>query len=541
MPSVGDFLIERLSQAGVKHAFGVPGDYVLNFYDQVSRSKLIEMVNTTNEANAGFAADGYARANGVGCAVITYCVGGFSILNSIGGAYAEKSPVVVISGSPGLKERQERMLLHHMVREFECQHQVFSNVTVASTVLRNPATAAYEIDRVLEACLSLKGPVYIEIPRDVVGKPVAYDLEVGTPGRATSDPEAMEESLAEVIRYINGSSNPVIVAGVEMARYGMAEQLRRFAEQTGIPVATTLLGKSVFDERHPLALGVYGGRMSREAVASRVDNSDCLIMLGVMQTDVNLGFLPLKIGQRKVVLATSEGVQVRNAQFPNVLFRDFVDALFASQVSARPGGAAVKTQPPRFVPKPDARLTVPRFFAKMESVLDTGMAIIADTGDSMFGAADLTVPDNNSFFAPAFYTSMGFAVPACLGVMAAKPGVRPLVFVGDGAFQMTGMEISTLVRRGLNPIIFVLNNQGYLTERMLLDGPYNDLQEWAYDRLPEVIGGGVGYLVKTEGELEKAVAESLADHRLSIIHMRFDKTDHSDALSRFASKLKKRL
>lgn len=539
MPSVGEFLIDRLHRAGIKHTFGVPGDYVLNFYKKLSESP-IEVIGTTSEAAAGFAADAYARINGIGCVCVTYCVGGFSLLNAIGGAFAEKSPVVVISGSPGLKERQEKMLLHHMVREFECQHHVFENVTCANTVLRDPSTAAYEIDRVLEACKEHKRPVYIEIPRDIVDKPIAYALEQGIPPNAKTDEDVLDDLMSKVEDYVNSSKKPIILAGVEIARFGFANALRVFAEKTNIPVATTILGKGIFDETHPLALGVYAGAMSQEHVNRTVEESDCLIMLGVMQTDVNMGFLPLKVGTKRVVLASSEETRIKNSYYKDIVFSDFMKALFEAGIYQRSGVTTSQIAPSDFVAQKKA-ITVGRFFEKINSVLTTNTAIIADIGESLFGSVDLIMRGACSFFSPAFYTSMGFALPGCLGYMTAQPKGRPFVFVGDGAFQMTGMEISTLVRRKLKPVIFVLNNAGYATERMLLDGPWNDVQDWNYHLLPQIVNGGKGYVVTTEEELNETLKEVLSENHLSIINVKFDKNDRSPAMLRFAQKFKKRL
>ena len=117
-------------------------------------------------------------------------------------------------------------------------------------------------------------------------------------------------------------------------------------------------------------------------------------------------------------------------------------------------------------------------FNKLASFITDNKIVIADVGDCLFGALELVIPRDTEFLAPAFYTSMGFAIPACIGAQLANPKLRPLVIVGDGAFQMTGMEISSAVRYNLNPIVIVLNNGGYGTERRLLDGPFNDLQPW---------------------------------------------------------------
>src|SRR5437867_7245667 len=172
--SIGEYLIQRLYAHGVRHVFGIPGDYVLGFYDLLSKSKL-RLVNTCDEQGAGFAADAYARVRGLGAVCVTYCVGGLKVANATAEAFAEKSPVVVISDAPGIREREKNPLLHHKVREFDTQKRVFDELTCASTVLRDPQTAFDEIDRVLHACNRFKHPVYIELPRDVVSLPGKID------------------------------------------------------------------------------------------------------------------------------------------------------------------------------------------------------------------------------------------------------------------------------------------------------------------------------------------------------------------------------
>ena len=216
MPSVSDFLIERLENAKVEHVFGLPGDYVLNFYDKLSKSEDINLINTTDESHAGFAADAYSRIKGIGCVCVTYSVGGLKLANATACAFAEKSPLIVICGSPGVKERESGVLLHHMVRSFESQKEVFDSITCASVVLDNPATAGYEIDRVFEALHYYKQPIYIELPRDIADKPIGYDVKLGTPESPESDPQNLNESLEEVISWIEDSENPVICEQLEV-------------------------------------------------------------------------------------------------------------------------------------------------------------------------------------------------------------------------------------------------------------------------------------------------------------------------------------
>src|SRR3989449_4049497 len=253
--SIGEYLIQRLNAQGVRHVFGIPGDYVLGFYEQLLQSP-IRIVNTCDEQGAGFAADAYARVRGLGAVCITYCVGGLKVANSTAEAFAEKSPVVVISGAPGMKEREKNPLLHHKVREFDTQKKVFEQLTVASTVLSDPQTAFQEIDRVLHAALRYKRPVYIELPRDLVFVP-------GIPHHKTpeiherSDRNTLRAAMTEAVEMINGARQPVILADVEVHRFGLQDQVLKLARQTQIPVAATLMGKSVIGEQHPFYIGTY--------------------------------------------------------------------------------------------------------------------------------------------------------------------------------------------------------------------------------------------------------------------------------------------
>src|SRR5512134_3854814 len=205
---IGEYLIQQLLAHGVRHVFGIPGDYVLGFYDMLLESEL-RIINTCDEQGAGFAADAYARVRGLGAVCITYCVGGLKVANTTAEAFAEKSPVVVISGAPGMKEREKNPLLHHKVREFDTQKRVFEQLTIASTVLGDPQTAFQEIDRVLHAALRFKRPVYIELPRDQVGRPgIAHHRPPEIHER--SNPKTLRAALAEAEQTINDARKPVI-------------------------------------------------------------------------------------------------------------------------------------------------------------------------------------------------------------------------------------------------------------------------------------------------------------------------------------------
>ncbi len=488
--TVGQYLIDRLWALGVEHIFGIPGDYVLQLYKLIEQSP-IRLVGMTREDNAGFAADAYARIHGLGCICVTYCVGGLSTCNSIAGAYAEKSPVIVLAGSPGLSERARNPLLHHKVKGFETQFEVFEKITVASAVLDKPETALEEIDRVLEAAVRYKRPVYLELPRDQVQ---ARQVKPHRPpeGLPPSDPEALREALDESVALLSTATRPMILADVEIHRFALQDELLRLAESTGMPIATTILGKSVISEAHPLFAGVYEGGMGRAEVTELVESADCLLMLGCFLTDINLGIFTAKLDPSRCIDATSEDLRIRHHHYRDVRLDDFIRGLIERRPSVRRTPVPGRTSPfLEAAASPRDPMTSQILFGRLNRMLaESGdMTVIADIGDSLFGAADLEMHRHTEFLSPAYYTSMGFGVPAAVGASMANPKSRILVVVGDGAFQMTGMELSTIAQHGLNPIVVLVNNHGYTTERFLLEGSFNDIRNWSYHRIPEVLGG----------------------------------------------------
>lgn len=543
MPTVSKFLIERLENCGVKHVFSVPGDYVLNFIDNLCKSDKIKLVNNTDENNAGFAADAYARMNGVGCVVATYNVGALKLCNSIAGAYAEKSPVIVISGSPGIKERNEDFLLHHVVKSFDNQFKIFKNITCHSVILDDATTAGWQIDHALEMLKEHKQPVYIELPRDIAEQPIKYDVyRQGTPVAIKSDEENLKDSMKEVFEWIKSAENPVIMAGVQIVRFGLGGQLVRFAERHNIPMVTTLLSKSTINEHNPLFAGVYcGNQTTQESLRNLVDESDCLLIFGEMLTDMMLGFQSPKFTKRQTISCSIEGLKIKNHSYTNVGFVDFCEKLFKSDLGVKfPTKLPVKIKIQKFEPIPDLKLTTSRFFEKINSILTDNMAVVADIGECLFGAAELTVSHHN-FISPAFYCSMGPAIPGALGVQLAKPNIRPIVLVGDGAFQMSMSELSTILQHKLNPIVFVLNNKGYTTERFLLDGPFNDIRNWEYHKVTELLQGGVGVKVETEDQLEAAINAALHSTTLFVVNVSVDPSDISPGLKRLVENLSKKV
>lgn len=538
--TVGRYLAQRLKQLGVGHVFGVPGDYVLTFMDLLIASG-IKLVGTCNELNAGYAADAYARINGIGALCVTYGVGGFSALNAVAGAYAEQVPLVAISGGPGLMHRRPSMLLHHSVGDLRTQLSIYEHLTVASVLLTDPDQAPAQIDAVLAACLTHKRPVAIEIPADLVRRPCVAPGPFQSPS-PTSDPEALDEALDEIAALLVAAECPAILAGVELHRFGLLQDFEVLVARTGMPVATTLLGKTVISELDACAIGVYEGAMSRPEVRRVVEGADVLLCLGAWMSEMDLGIYTAHLDDRRIVNANSGRVRIRHHFFEPVTLRDLlrglterIDAGSVSRGSFIPVGEALKDDATF---EPGRPITVRSLFARINRLLRDDTIVIADAGDSLFSSADLVMHREAEFIGQAFYLSIGYAIPAALGVQLAAPDRRVIAIIGDGAFQMTAQEVSTIIRHQLTQIIFVLNNEGYTTERLIHEGPYNDIQGWQYHRLPEVFGGCSGLCVRTEGELEAALerAESYRGGPV-LIEVMLDRRDSSDQLKRLCAEI----
>lgn len=452
----------------------------------------------------------------------------------------------MITGSPGLRERVHNPLLHHMVRDFRTQYDVFEKLCIAGTEINDPQTAFREIDRVLAACQRFKRPVYLEIPRDMVHVVPGTPAPVPQP-EPISNPQVLAEAVKEAAARIESAKQPVLLLGVEVHRFGLQDEVLRLAEKAQIPMAATMLGKGVVAETHPLYMGLYEGALGRQEVTKYVEASDCVVMLGTFMTDINLGIYTAELSIGDCIYATSEQLRIRHHHYHDIRLQDFIGGLSKAELTRRDATKApTDWEPEPYVLAEDAAITVSRMIRRLDEQLaldeERDTVVVADIGDALFASTELTTHGHSEFLSPAYYTSMGFAVPASLGVQTARPEARVVAIVGDGAFQMTGMELSSLVRGGLPVIVIVLDNGGYGTERLLHPGDYqfNDVHGWQHHKLPEVLGGGRGYDIHTEGEFDAALAEAWGEtSQPSILQVHLSETDCSRSLERLAAMMSK--
>ncbi|MFN7186145.1 MAG: alpha-keto acid decarboxylase family protein [Alphaproteobacteria bacterium] len=538
--SVGSFLFDYLHGKGVTHVFGIPGDFALPTRRGLEQSKL-KIMTMTPEPSVGFAADGYARVHGLGVALVTYCVGGLNMLNSVACAYAEKSPMLVLSGGPSPSDRRADALLHHKVRTFDTQRRIYEEVTCASAVLTDAETAASEIMRVVDEVILQCRPGYIEIPYDVVDMPIKAPAQPNRP-IPTSDPENLAAMMEDATALINSAKQPVIIADIELHRHGLTDLALALAAKFQIPIASTLLSKSIISETHPLFIGVYSGSLSEAAVQKYVEESDCILMLGAFITDVFLGMNTAHLRRKNTILVTTEKARIAHRTYEQIIFREFLEHLGRAAITPRHPGNLPQPAPPPLpltAAEKNAPLSIANFFRLLGLNVGEQNTIVCDTGDALLGAMQLRTRAPSNFLSDAYYLSMGFAIPAAIGVMAAQPDNKIFVIVGDGAFQMTGTELSTAAKYNMSPIVFILNNDGYGTQRHILDGPFNEIHPWHYTKITELLGYGIARRVTTNGELEAAINEALRANTLALIEVVVPRSDSSAALKRMGEELGK--
>jgi len=535
--TVAEYLLIRLKEIGVDHLFGVPGDFVLGFFNQVLKSE-IKYIGTCNELNAAYAADGYARIKGIGAFASTYGVGELSAINGVAGAFAERVPVVVITGSPATINFSTRLLLHHTLGDYQIPLKMYEKITVASTQLVSGETAPAEIDRVLSACLSHQQPVYISLPSDVVTMKCKSPNPFPFPTRPRSDQDALREAIKEAVKMLNKAKKPIVIADVEVIRFKLQKDFAGFLDKTGFPYVTMMLGKTLLSEQHPQFIGLFEGDRSRDYVRDRVESADCILQLGTLMTDFNTGGFTTNIDDSNTISGNIGYVKIKHHYYENVHLHDFIQGLTENLTHRDSATFDIQcagnsymhrhTQP--YLPNAPRPLTIKRFFDRMSHFIKKDSVVIAETGVSLFSAAEMLMPEGAKFIGQTFYGSIGYTVGATLGAAMAAQDRQVVLFVGDGSFQVTCQDISTMIRNHLKPIIFLLNNDGYTIERVITDHSYNDIQPWHYHKLVDVFGGGLGIDVHTEGELEDALVKTAKADCLVFIEIHTDRMDCPESL-----------
>lgn len=523
-------LLEALAQAGAREVFGIPGDFALPFFDALEASGRLPLHTLSHEPSVGFAADAAARIRcAPSVAAVTYGAGAFNVVNAVASAFAEKSPVVVISGAPGTRERGSGLLLHHQAKTLDSQYEMFRQVTCDQARLDDPATAGARIARVLASARRCAQPVYLELPRDCLGEACAPVWAEPAP---PVDGEALAACAEEILARLAQAKSPVLMVDVEVRRFGLEAQVAKLAKRLAIPVVTTLMGRGLLENADAPLVGTYLGLAGTAEVSALVEESDALLMLGVILSDTNFGVSARRVDLRRAIQALDGRVTLGFHTYPDIPLDRLVAALLERAQPLAQARAVAPVAAPRGLVADEGAIEPLDISRALNDLMDAHgrMPVATDVGDCLFTAMDLVQTDH---VAPGYYATMGFGVPAGLGVQAAS-GRRPVILVGDGAFQMTGLELGHCARHGWDPIVVVMNNGGWgMLSAFRPEARYNALGTWNLARVADALGGA-GHLVRTRAELAKALATAHANPgRFHLLDVRLAPGALSPTLRRF--------
>lgn len=532
-------LLHALKTNGARQIFGIPGDFALPYFRIIEETQILPLYTLSHEPGVGFAADAAARIGGAGAtlgvAAVTYGAGALNMINSIAAAYAEKSPLVVISGGPGKGESSSGLLLHHQAKTLDSQFRIFEEITCDRVRLDDAARAPVDIARVLGNCLKHSRPVYIEIPRDMVAEPCA---PVPALAPAVVDAEALAACAEEVLKRLAAASRPVLMVDVEVRRYGLEVKVAELARRLALPVATCFMGRGLLADSDAALVGTYMGVAGLPEVTQLVENSDGLFLLGVILSDTNFAVSEKKIDLRKTIVACDGEVRLGYHVYPQIPLAALVDALLARTGEPVQKLEVSRTQYPRGLIVDDATITPNDIAVAVNDLMaEHGkLPIASDMGDCLFTAMDI---EHTALVAPGYYATMGFGVPAGLGLQAAT-GQRPLILVGDGAFQMTGWELGNCRRYGWDPIVLVFNNASWEMLRTFQpESGFNNLDDWGFASMAAGMGGD-GVRVQTRAELKAALDHAMATRgRFQLIEIMIPRGVLSQTLQRFVAGVKR--
>ncbi len=530
--NLSQVLLNALRDHGAHEIFGIPGDFALPFFKVVEETGILPLHTLSHEPGVGFAADAAARFHsGLGVAAVTYGAGALNMVNPIAGAYAEKSPVVVISGAPGAGESRSGLLLHHQAKTLDSQYAVYREITCDQARLTDARSAPAEIARVLASCLRESRPVYIELPRDMVG--VACEPVVPSPPLAV-DADALDACVGEILARVRGADAPVLMAGVEVRRFGLEDKVAELARRLGVPVVTSLMGRGLLADTDAPLVGTYLGVAGRPEVTDLVERSDALLLLGVIISDTNFGVSSRQIDLRRTIQALDHRVTLGYHTYPDIPLAALVEELLARLTAAPLPVPFARPRYPRGLQADAGPITPNDIALAVNDLMDAHgrMPIAADMGDCLFTAMDI---EHTALVAPGYYATMGFGVPAGLGLQAAS-GERPLILVGDGAFQMTGWELGNCRRYGWDPIVIVLNNASWEMLRTFQpESGFNNLDDWGFAGMAAGLGGE-GVRVATRAELKAALERAVRTRgRFQLIEAMIPRGVLSDTLARFVA------
>jgi indolepyruvate decarboxylase len=532
---VGDYVIQRLATEGITDCFGVAGDYVFRMCDAVVRSKSVKWIGCSNELDAAYAADGYARVRGCAMLMTTYAVGELSALNGVMGAKAERSCVFHIVGMQTMRHQRVHKITHHTLGDGVFQN--FANISAQAACVSaviTPDNCIGEMERIIATARAASQPAYILVASDYAVVPVTPAATAAWPKPASGSD--LDGAIATLAERIERAKSVAVLPAYTVGRFRLQKKLQALIEKLGCPFATMTMDKGILNESHPQFAGMYSGAASLPEVLRAVEGADLVIDAGgVCFHDINTSAYSHKIAPEKFVTIGIDYVRVGDRIFNPVQIGDVFDRLAAAVGKNFGYRAPRKAALEKRSGDENDPITADALYPRYQEFLRPNDRIVIENGTSSAGIAPVTLPDGAEVHSQTLWGSIGWATGATLGIALADRSRRTVLFTGDGSHQLTALDVGTMGRNKLKPVIFVLNNQGYAIERALEYSPdweYNDLAQWNYHTLPAALGCEDWFTAKvaTLGELDRALARASKGDTACYIEVVGGRTDYPAGL-----------
>ncbi|HEJ9095563.1 TPA: alpha-keto acid decarboxylase family protein [Serratia odorifera] len=541
--TIGQFILQQLRALNIDHIYGVPGDYNLSLLELIEHDNQLQFIGNCNELNASYAADGYARMKGAGALITTYGVGDLAALSGIAGAYAESSPVICLAGTPPLHAMKSHALMHHSLADgnFDNVMNCFKQFTVAQALI-TPENAAVEIPRVLAVAWTEKKPVYLQLPSDICEVEIEVTSAVVAPRLPASDRYNLQLAASALLRRLQQAQRPVMLIDQMVDRYQLQQLVVEVAHKFAIPLTNMPTAKCIIAETTAGWMGGYSGNLSRPELFALMANSDCVLNFGARLVDSTTGYFSHQIPTAGQIDIQPYTVKLDNVAYPAVATADLLQALLD-------GAAGDAATPMATLPNPRHKLAAPSdapldqayFWQRMSRFIAEDDVLVVENGTSGAAIGGMRMPDGVKVVNQPIWGSIGYTLPALLGTLMAAPERRQILFIGDGSFQLTAQEVSTLLRYEQKPIIFLINNDGYTIERYILGeaSSYNDIGRWDYAALPAVLNTEARPFcaaVETGQQLELALEHASRQDRLAFIEVKLPMMDTPPVMKEFCNR-----
>src|SRR5205085_1612814 len=431
-PTVADYIVRRLAREGITDCFGVAGDFAFKLDDAIMRSEAIRWIGCSNELDAAYAADGYARVRGCSMLCTTYAVGELSALNGVMGAKAERSCVFHLVGMPTMRNQRVGKIIHHTLGDGVFQN--FANISAQAACVSaviTPDNCVHEMERLIATARAESRPAYILVASDYAVTPVTGSAPAPYP-KPASGPD-LAGAVAAIAERIETARSLAVLPAYTVPRFKLRDSLRALIEALGCPFAATPMDKGVLSEAHPQFVGTYSGAASSAAVREAIEGADLVLDAGgVCFHDLNTSAYSSRISPERLVTIDVDYVRIGDSIYNPVRMGDVFDTL-ARSVRRNFGYSA----PPRPTPakpggKPNDPITTAALYPRYRDFLKPSDQIVIETGSSTSGIVPLPLPDGAEVHSQSLWGSIGWATGATLGTAIADRSRRTVLFTGEG-------------------------------------------------------------------------------------------------------------